>query len=383
LPLSTSAEAPNPVQFLFVDAVRFWSMLAVVALHATQWQIGVTEDARVTNALSCLFKYGTIDFFLISGFLLGDRMSSSDPIRYLSRRLRTLFTPWAFWFGVYMLYLLAADAAHHRVADTSVSSWLHVIEADLLQAAFGTSFWFVPNLALGMCLLVLFRRYLHSIWLGVGLFTINLVYVADIYREWFLPRHTSALFAFVSFLWLGSYTAKNLSRFTAIVNRIPMAVAVALVALAYAGSLAEIGILASRHSFDPFNTLRPSNQVFSICTALLIFKLKSASWPSFINVRKQTFSIYLLHTFFLRIGALILKNGLRPHLSTDLGPVMILALHALLFVFAYGGSLLLGRLIANSARWRWTIGLKPHESDHSYDKRACRISAKHKFLPVI
>ena len=360
-PKAITTPAVKRPDYLFVDAVRFWSMLGVVAQHASQWIDAKPSEGVLPLALVSLCKYGTIGFFLISGFLLGDRMETAAPLPYLTRRLKTLLIPWAFWFCICWLYLIAGDMAHERVAMSSAASWSHMAWAELLQAAFSTSFWFVPNLALSMCILMLFRRYLYSVWLGAALFAVNLLYVADIYGEWFSPRHSSAFFAFVSFLWLGSYAARNFSRVSGLINRIPLALVIALTGLAYLASLTEAQILAARHSADPINTLRLSNQIFSVLVVLLICKLKSASWPSFIHVREQTFSIYLLHTFFLRIGSVLLNHSFHPGFVENASPALSFLLRAYLFIFSYGGSLLAGRFIAQSSAWRWTIGLKTRE----------------------
>nr|WP_139285160.1 acyltransferase [Terriglobus roseus] len=348
-----------PKQFLFVDAVRFWSMLAVVALHSTQWIVSKPSEGIFPLAAECLFKYGTISFFLISGFLLGNRIDTAAPLPYLSRRLKTLLVPWTFWFGLYVLYLIVGDFGHRRIVSLSLVSWADMVLTDVWIAAFSTSFWFVPNLALGLCILVLFRRYLHHAGLGVALFSINFLYVLNIYKEWFPPRHTYALFAFVSFLWLGSFAAQNFSRVSRVLDGVPMPVIVALAGLSYAGTIVEVQILTARHSVDPLNTLRLSNQVFSTLLVLLIVRLKSASWPGFIRVREQTFAIYLTHTIFLRAGSFPLNHWIRPGFVEESGPAMSFLLRALLFIFAYGGSLLLGRWISTRDRWRWTIGLKP------------------------
>jgi hypothetical protein len=355
-------------EYLFVDAVRFWSMLAVVALHSTQWIGAEPSEGSLPFAVACLFKYGTIGFFLISGFLLGDRMKTSAALPYLSRRLRALLVPWAFWFGLYILYLIASDLGHHRLAALTVLSLFQALRTDAGLAAFSTSFWFVPNLALGMCILMAFRRYLYSVRFGAVLFLVNFLYVADIYGEWFPPQHTVALFAFVSYLWLGSYAARNLSRVSAFMENMPMVLIAALVGLSYVASIAEFKILMARHSIDPSNTLRLSNQVFSILVVLLLFKLKSASWPGFIHVREQTFSIYLLHNFFLRMGSLPLNHWFIPRLAATLHPSISFLSRAALFLFAYGGSLLVGRWIASSDRWRWTIGLKSRQVLTTYEK---------------
>ncbi|MGI4758441.1 MAG: acyltransferase family protein [Janthinobacterium lividum] len=355
---SAATGAASRPSYLFVDTVRFWSMLGIVALHAIVAIRSSPAEGVFPSALECLFKYGTIGFFLISGFLLGDRMDVSAPRLYLSRRLKALLAPWIFWFGLYVLYLVVGDLSHQRLNIASASSWLHMIWMDLGLACFSTSFWFVPNLALGMCILLLFSRYLHSVKLGTVLFAVNLIYVANIYGEWFSPQHTSALFAFVSYLWLGSYVARNFSGFSRFLDSLPTAGLAAFALLSYVLSVAEVQLLIARHSADPFNTLRPCNQVLSVLVVLLLCKVKVASWPRFVNVRQQTFCIYLVHTFFLRIAYVVLNHAVGSGVTEGSLPSLSFLLRGSMFVFAYGGSLLVGHLISRSDRWNWIIGLK-------------------------
>ena len=56
---------------IFVDNVRFWSMIGIVAIHSASVFI-VIENTHplLIAALLAPAKFGTIGFFLISGFLL-------------------------------------------------------------------------------------------------------------------------------------------------------------------------------------------------------------------------------------------------------------------------------------------------------------------------
>jgi surface polysaccharide O-acyltransferase-like enzyme len=358
-----SPAAARP-EYLFVDAVRFWSMLAVVALHSTQWIGAEPSEGLLPFAVACLFKYGTIGFpdlrippWRSHEDLCGVAVSvaaTQGSTRSLGLLVRSLhpvphrFRPWPSPSRGFDSVVTVSGAADGR----RPCSVLHVF----LVRSKSRPGHVHPH---GLPAISVF---------GAVLFLVNFLYVADIYGEWFPPQHTVALFAFVSYLWLGSYAARNLSRVSAFMENMPMVLIAALVGLSYVASIAEFKILMARHSIDPSNTLRLSNQVFSILVVLLLFKLKSASWPGFIHVREQTFSIYLLHNFFLRMGSLPLNHWFIPRLAATLHPSISFLSRAALFLFAYGGSLLVGRWIASSDRWRWTIGLKSRQVLTTYEK---------------
>lgn len=338
-------------------------MLSVVAMHAI-FMVGFNpSEGILPYAAECAFKYGTIGFFLISGFLLGDRIDVASPLSYLSRRLKILLRPWAFWFALYVAYSVASYVDNQKISLSSLSSWAHGIWSNLEIALFGTSFWFVPNLAIGMCILVLFRHKLHSVRLGLLLFAVNAVYVANIYGEWFSPNHNSALFAYVCFLWLGTYTARNFARFSRSLDRVPMAALALLTLLSFLVSVAEVKLLLTRHSVEPMNTLRLSNQVFSILVVLVLVKVKTVTWPSFAEVRQQTYCIYLVHMFYLRFAFAVCNRVFGRGLMGGSHPSISFLLRALLFVFAYGGSILASKVILASHRWSWIIGVQPGSRD--------------------
>jgi hypothetical protein len=360
-----SKSAPALANHLFVDAARFWSMLAVVALHSIQSFKEFRPNDEVTSLpVVALLKFGTIGFFLISGFLLGERINAVAPIPYLSKRLKNLMIPWGVWFGMYVVFFLTRSAVRHQVSPTSAGSWFHAMVTDVLTILFESSFWFVPNLALGMCMLLLFRRYLYSLKFGALLFVVNFLYVANIYGRWFISTHTTALFGFISFLWLGSFTARNFTRFSQIMARIKIGHVAILCGFAWLASFAEIRLLLALRAPDPTNTLRLTNQIFSVLVVLLLFKMKSRSWPHFVNVRQQTYGIYLIHWFYLRMAIQAVLKLLPLKFAAGTYPSAALAffLCGLVFAVTYGASLLTAKWLAGKNTLRWTIALKPEKA---------------------
>jgi membrane-bound acyltransferase YfiQ involved in biofilm formation len=226
-----------------------------------------------------------------------------------------------------------------------------------------TSFWFVPNLLLSIAILLICRRYLYSLKLGFVLFLVNLVYVVNIYTSWFSTRHTQALLGFVFYLWLGSYAAHNFERVSSFLARIPTAALVAASAIAGVAAYGESHLLFVLHSFDPLNTLRLSNQVFSISVVLMIFKFRHATWPGFIDVRRQTFGLYLSHGIVLLLLMRVLRHFPRwaPD-SISVSAIEGVVLWIAVSVTTYVSCLLVTMWLARRPSLQWMVGLVPEDS---------------------
>ena len=70
---------------LFVHNLRFWSMVSIIAVHCSR-EFEFARESSPTHlgiAIITTFKFGTIGFFLVSGFLLGERVDSPQSRRIL------------------------------------------------------------------------------------------------------------------------------------------------------------------------------------------------------------------------------------------------------------------------------------------------------------
>jgi hypothetical protein len=334
-------------------------MVSIIAVHcANEFEFAKAPVTHLGIAIISTLKFGTIGFFLVSGFLLGERVDRHNPVEYFMRRLNKIFLPWLFWFGI-----LCALLSVHRLIDHGLryADPVQILRLglDLAWSCLVESpFWFVPNLLFCIAILLACRRYLYTLKLGAILFTANLVYVVNIYALWFQPRHTEALFAFVFYLWLGSYAANNFARINQVLARIPVPLFVALAICTGIAAYCESNLLATHNNPTPINTLRLSNQAFSICVALVFFKLRHATWPRIVDVRRHTFGLYLTHA----IALLILMRIAKFFHYSMVGPVYILKIECVLlwmalFLLTYLFCLTVTRWLATTPSLQWTVGL--------------------------
>lgn len=343
---------------VFADNIRFLSMAAVIGLHTCQGYYLALHSSSIIEPVSYVYqalKFGTIGFFLVSGFLMGERLSQYSPVAYFQRRLRNVFVPWCVWFFLWFCLRCGSDLIRGKVADFNLS----YLSSCFVACLFGTAFWFVPNLFLALAIILVFRRYLHQMWFGLILLLASLFYSANIYGQWILDGHTRAIFGFVFYLWLGVWSAAHYSAIERCLKRVHMRVLTGLTLLAYAIALGESRLIWRMNSPDPFNTLRLSNQIYSVLIVLVIMKLKGTVWPQFVNVREHTFGLYLTHTLALSLLLTPLKPLVR-HIGAEPGWMVLLIslfLVPILFALVYGASLLVVRSLLKRLRLRWTVGL--------------------------
>jgi hypothetical protein len=128
---------------------------------------------------------------------------------------------------------------------------------------------------------------------------VSLFYGINAYTQWLpVQSHTEALFGFVFYLWLGAWVAKHFVTFESWTARIP---ALALIAMAALTGLAAFGEGELLSQSAALNTLRISNQIYSVVMVLAIFKARKALWPRALKVRKSTFGVYLAHSVVLAV----------------------------------------------------------------------------------
>ena len=334
-------------------------MAAVIALHVLQGYRTISSGvwcSPVPQYSLQPFKFGTIAFFLASGFLFGERIDHCKPSEYMFRRFRTVFLPWSMWFGLFCILKSLSHLFFRPDRSISLSNAISIWQDGLFQ----TAFWFVPNLLCAMMLLLLFRNILRRNSTGVLFLLGSLFYGVNIYGRWIAASHTRAVFGFVFYLWLGAWTASHRPEIEAWLDRVPALAMTGLVALTLALATAESWLLFVSGSGDPTNSLRISNQLYSVIAVLAIMKFDKALWPSWINVREHTFGLYLTHGVVLAAvralaAPVIIKVG--PLLGAVDSEMIFVPV---LFFFTYGSCLLLVRGLLSVGHLRWSVGIQNH-----------------------
>jgi len=360
--VSTGSAASHPVvekkrpEYLFIHTVRFWSMLAIVFIHSAG--AFTKYEAVSTTQISLLlqpFKFGTIGFFLISGFLVGDRLPDSDRISYLRRRANRLIPAWLVWFGLTVAFNTYRSIVKLHAATISAGILLSTSYGVGVRCLTETALWFIPNFMLALTCIVILRRWLNDLRLGAVLLAVNLFYGVNVYTRWLPSRHTEALFAFVFYLWLGAWCSLRKDRILSWAAGQSLWRLIFWACVAAGIAVVETFILKAHNSPDEYNSLRFGNQIYSVLIVILLLRIKRRSWPAFINVAETTYGVYLIHgmVITLTFGVAMRMVMVHGHL---LGPAGILLMWVVLAPTTYFLALQLTRTFASTQRWAWVVG---------------------------
>lgn len=290
----------NKVNYPFVDFIRFISMIGIVWAHIPFFE----ENETVNNILNKIdhpmiylsfmqfFKFGVICFYLISGFLIGENLKNTVPLSYLKRRLRTIVKPYIVVLIVFEIFTMIS---HFYIKNNtfSISSVIEILKGSI----FYTPLWFIPNYLLALGIILLFYKYVGSKLFGLMLFVVMIIYsLFLVYSPAHATSHTTALFGFVFYLWLGIFIRQNnlVDKILGININILILITLALFSI----SVIESYLLYKNNLSTVFNILRFSNQLYSLSMFALLVKICNAP-PKFhfLNPRKETYGIYLYHGF--------------------------------------------------------------------------------------
>jgi surface polysaccharide O-acyltransferase-like enzyme len=262
---------------------------------------------------------------------------------------------------LYVFSLSLSDFAQHRAPFALPVAMSIAVMTEVGRSLTSTSLWFVPNLFVSLGTLLLFRKHLNRLRFGAALLAVNLFYVANIYMQWIPPEHNRALFAFIFYLWLGSYAATHLAAVNRLLAWISTPVLLVVTILSAGLSFTEARLLLHLYALDPLNTLRLSNQIFSVLVVLCFCKLPRAAWPRFVDVPRHTFGIYLSHAIIVA-AVLTLTRRLLEHPSFSwighrVFPCTLL--WVIVTAVAWTAGFLLSRAIAANPALCWLQGVPP------------------------
>lgn len=303
-----------------------------------------------------LFKSGTIIFFLLAGFLIGDKFKTYSTTEYLKRRADNTLKPWAFWVVVLLILNYVNEIIIAlRFGDQNSKFTLQGFGSELANIVFNTSFWFIPNFLICITIILCFRRYLYSLTFGLILLVLSLTYSLNIYLDLFPTAHTTALFGFIFYLWLGVQLNKYFEKFEAFINNTSLLkITFSLLLTFIFASLESYHLLAILPT-DPFNTLRITNILYSIVSFCFLYKIVGFISINKLNPRFYTFGLYLIHQILIfRLVPMIFKPlGIS---LIDKTAYYFLAVQIFVFLIVYPTSMFIVWLINKSARLRWIIG---------------------------
>jgi Acyltransferase family len=356
--LEVEADCKNRTDYLFVSNVRFLAMISIIWVHTILlWGAATSAVSYLQVILLQGMKFGTIGFFLISGYLMREGLTRTSVQLYFYRRVKMILVPWLFWGLVWF----ALEILRHpdfvmgpQGADGSMRWFLHQYTRFVF---FQSIYWFVPNFFLCLALLLWLHGKISDRVQGVIFLAFSVGYGVNIYAKFFPERHTAALLGFVFYMWLGSMAYKHREAWARWIDKVSWSGLMLFTLLTAALAVGEMHILTQVGSVNEFNTLRLSNQVFSVLMTMMIVKCRRPLFPGAIAVRTETFGLFLLHPILLEVFQIFrdrLPDAVMKGIQAN--GVVLLALSLSTFVGIYLLSLILTKGIRRVPGLRWTVG---------------------------
>jgi probable poly-beta-1,6-N-acetyl-D-glucosamine export protein len=346
--------------FDFVDTIRCISMMGIVWEHSSAISIDLYTDktSLLVQSFSLqAFKFVTIAFFLIGGFLINHKFQEYSAKQYLKNRFKNTIKPWLFWMLLFVaLTIIDRLVAWHKGSDVGLLSTNFPLYFYKLMnmTLFFSPYWFILNFLICIAILLVFKRYLYKTWFGIILALLSLTYSLNLHFRWFETTHSAALFGFVFYLWLGVYLNRYFEAFKQWVARLSWGVIWTGIIITLALSMAESFYLLDTGLKDAYNTLRITNILYSLIVFVALFKMGPIKAIQHLHPRQTTFGIYLIHFIILER---ILYMVFQP-LALDFSQFNIwenTGITFARFLVAYVSSFYI-TLLLNRTKLKWMVG---------------------------
>jgi peptidoglycan/LPS O-acetylase OafA/YrhL len=291
------SDGAGSVSYIFIDNVRFFSMIAIVMRHCERSLFSDLHVSSLERSITQFRGFGVLMFFVNSAFLMAAWLArpNSSIRTYWWGRLNRVGKPWLIWASVYQIIELTKFFVRQ---ETNLSELTYQI----WQNVFFDVYWFVPILLFSLAVFLPLRCLWRSWWFGLILFLLSLIYGVDQYSRWFPPSHTTAFFGYLFYLWLGVQLFEHFPKVQTWVWRIQWRLVLTILCLGFGLMIVENKVMLFFGFPNTYNALQISNQFYALVALIVLIKLNVKLVPSFMNVRKETYGIYLIHQIIGSVG---------------------------------------------------------------------------------
>ncbi len=317
---------PQPMAFRLeeIDAGRAICAVAIILLHTTtitNWppDFGI----RGAGLVGQLMRFAVPFFFITSGFLLArqKRVPAVQRMIAILKRVVPVFLVWS------SLYLLCFKSGLGQAQ--SAGQFAHWLGAFIFAGDFSADhLWFLPAIALCMCLMILMSRAKleagQMLGLSLALYLVGLCLGS--YREAVLPSIHSTLlngrngpFALI-FVVMGFLISRANWRPS-------LAVALIIFIAGAVGHVVESALL-DRAGVAPFasNNMLVSTLFFGLGSFLLALHLpKHAAVAVLARAGRVTLGVYVLHILFLKLVTNVLPLDTDVEIAACVASVSLLS----------------------------------------------------------
>lgn len=296
--LSINKTLPISTHYSFIDSIRMVSMMGIVWAHISLFSFkkldyNAFDNISIYLPFMQIWKFGVINFFMISGFLLKEKLDLNHPFLYFKHRIKNILKPYLIAFILCGILTILQLWKHQLLYNSNPSSVLE-------KLVFQTPFWYIPNYLICLFIIIITSKFINSFYYGLVLLAITLYYsILSVYLKNSYIPHSEVLLGYVFFLWLGyTFNSKNLLNFFL---KIKWPILIILILATFALSSYESYILYINSYKSYFSILRISNVLYSIVAFIILAKLFSQTnlGDKFAGLQKNTYGIYLYHYFFV------------------------------------------------------------------------------------
>ncbi|HEY0057434.1 MAG TPA: acyltransferase [Pedobacter sp.] len=351
---------PKPA-YSFVDNIRCIAILAIVVEHISLDPHTFRPSDKpywIFLTITQLFKFGTIAFFLIAGFLFAENKDGYGVIEYLKRRFNNIFRPWLIWSLTFVILVTAAPTLNAIIINAPLKAVVSNIWWGGKWVYLHSNYWFIMNFFFCTTVLLLNKKSLNSWSFGFILFSLTMFYSVNMYYEWIVPEHTTAIFGFIFFYWLGIQLNRFYAPIKNFIEKTSIVFFVLATILTLFISVQESSFLYSMKKIEHTNTLRFSNIVFSITIFFMFLKIGNFNWLAFLQPRKTTYGIYLIHYIFAICLLPLIFGNVDKSVTQQYSILEMLQYEISRFLIVYVLSFTVVQLISRS-KFAWAIGSNP------------------------
>jgi peptidoglycan/LPS O-acetylase OafA/YrhL len=305
IPNSLQNKIPDPTVSLDyygrMNVVRFIAICSVVWGHCLlglENRVFSQDSFKIIQAVMLQAgRVGTIMFFIISGFLLFNKIDRFSPAGYVRYRFKSVIRPWAIFLLLLVLVQLFEKLTPREIFAGHLFDAIKLFWALVKGAVFYAAYWFIPVSIISAVMLIALKRYVGKLWFGMILLALSLFYSVNLYKAWIPVNHTEAVFGYLFYLWLGMQINKHIYQVKYVLTRISAIILAIAWLFIFWLACAEGMNLTRMGCADAYGSLRLSNAVLSILLFLILLKSHRLTFVDWLHPRQNTYGIYLVHSF--------------------------------------------------------------------------------------
>jgi probable poly-beta-1,6-N-acetyl-D-glucosamine export protein len=306
-----------------IDALRIFSILAVLIIHTTTRTIEATHanliDFPFTLFLNQAARFAVPLFFIISGFLL--EVNSEPKIKYweyFKKRFGRVAVPYVFWSAVYYLFIYNQNHDNFfKVILTGNASY---------------QLYFIPALCIFYLLFPFFHKFYKVLASKVGLLLLLILQVALLHQDYFVrdfryPDPIRIVILGYFFFIVGMVAAKNREKIHLFIHKAKYILIPAMILMSYYVFAEGLRRYLSTGNFMAYySQWRPSVLVYTLLVGLAffhIFEKKGLQFSFVEKISKLSFFVFFVHVIILeKFWTLFGKNLFNVLSGNSLGKLI-------------------------------------------------------------